>query len=135
MVCVGAFFYASSMVLVRLYKDGVKNDTNLQYFYFGQIISSSLNTFMFDHKVMTKEYTFNFYILMIFSTIVAYLGQLAFTRSLFLKPAAKIMPFNYVGVIAGLLSDIFIFDKSFDILTILGAGIASSGLIYLIFKK
>ena len=27
MVCVGAFFYAASMVLVRLYKDGVKNDT------------------------------------------------------------------------------------------------------------
>jgi drug/metabolite transporter (DMT)-like permease len=66
--------------------------------------------------------------------IFAYLGQITFTRAIFLIPAAKCHPFQYIGVIIGFFSDIYFFNKTFDVLSILGMIITSSGLLYMTFK-
>jgi hypothetical protein len=42
-VLVGAILNAISFIVMRLYKDGIKNDANLQYFYLGQAINASIN--------------------------------------------------------------------------------------------
>jgi drug/metabolite transporter (DMT)-like permease len=66
--------------------------------------------------------------------LFAYIGQITVTRALYLIPAAKCNPFQYVGVIIGFISDIYFFNKRFDVYTIIGMIITSSGLIYLTFK-
>lgn len=65
--------------------------------------------------------------------LFAYIGQITVTRALYLIPA-KYNPFQYVGVIIGFISDIYFFNKQFDVYTIIGMVITSSGLIYLTFK-
>lgn len=43
----GTLANSISMIVLRLYKDGIKNDSNLQYFYLSQVVNASLNFIIF----------------------------------------------------------------------------------------
>ena len=45
------------------------------------------------------------------------------------------MPFGYITIIISLLLDVYVFGEQFDVLEIVGMGLASSGLVLKMFLK
>ena len=52
-----------------------------------------------------------------------------------LKPASKIVPFQYFGIVIAALTDVLIFGESFNIYTLIGIGLTSLGLLIKLITK
>lgn len=59
----------------------------------------------------------------------AYLTQNLITRAIYLKKASYIMPFGYISIIVAFVCDIFLFNSSFDWISIIGMIMTSAGLL------
>ena len=77
----------------------------------------------------------HFYIAAIGSVLFAYLAQNCITKAMFLKKASYILPFGYLTIILSFTFDLIIFHEYFDIWSLLGIFLASSGLMAKLFIK
>ena len=67
--------------------------------------------------------------------ICSYLTQNLLARSYLLKKPSTIMPFTYITIVLSFIVDYFYFDEKFDILSIFGMLLTSSGLLIKIIIK
>lgn len=62
--------------------------------------------------------------------VVGYLAQIILFRALCLKPASEIMLFSYVLIVFAFLVDLFVFDESFDWMSLVGVIVIVSSLYF-----
>jgi drug/metabolite transporter (DMT)-like permease len=133
---IGTLMLSIQSILVRLVKDDITNDVLIEYFYLSQIYINGLTFLVFDaNSSETVPWVNSCVILFVVIVITGYAGQILNTRSLFMIPASKAMPFRYINVIIGFLIDVFYYALSFDWLSILGILITSLSLAYMTIQK
>lgn len=92
------------------------------------IAGSILNSF--EPKVMNyADFNMNFVLLVVAVGLIGALSQNLIFLANSLKKPSMMMPFGYVGVAAGFLADVYLFDTSFSFLMILGVFLTSGGLL------
>ena len=132
-VLIGAVINSLGIVLIRLLRSVVSNDMVLQYFYLGQTLTSGLimvtqgNTLLHDEPL-----TWRFVWIMILLIIFAYLAQLFIIRAVFLIPASRVMPFNYLLVMLSFSIDVLVYHQSFNRMAIAGILVVCLSLLYII---
>ena len=132
----GTFFLSIQSILVRKLKDDITNDVLVEYFYVSQIYINSLTLLVFEmDSYDTLPWVPNNYLVFVLLIVFGYAGQILNTRSLFIIPASKAMPFRYINVIMGFLIDTFYYSLSFDWMSLLGILITSISLAYLTLHK
>lgn len=76
-----------------------------------------------------KDFNVHFILLVVAVGIFGALSQnLIFLANSLKKPSAM-MPFGYVGVAAGFVADVYLFDTSFSVISVLGIFLTSGGLL------
>ena len=136
MALVGTFLLSIQSILVRKVKDDITNDVLIEYFYISQIYINAVTLLVFEIKSYdTLPWAPMCVSLFAILVISGYAGQILNTRSLFMMPASKAMPFRYINVIIGFMIDIFYYSLSFDWISIVGILITSLALAYMTMQK
>jgi drug/metabolite transporter (DMT)-like permease len=121
------------MTVLRMLKSLITNDTALQYFYFGQLFCNALIMVQEGNTTLHSEpLTITFFLTMVLLVIFAYTAQMLVGRAVFLVPASRVMPFSYVLVVVSFLSDVIMFNQSFNLWAIAGFVVVCMSLFYLI---
>jgi drug/metabolite transporter (DMT)-like permease len=130
---VAAFLNAFNMTILRMLKSFITNDTALQYFYCGQLFYNSLIMVQEGNTIFHSEpLTGKFFGTMVLLVIFGYSAQMLVGRAVFLAPASRVMPFTYVLVIVSFLSDVLMFNQSFNLWAIAVILVVCISLFYLI---
>ena len=128
MMC-SAFSNALNLHLVHGLAKKVDPVVNMFYSHLGMaIVASFLNNF--EPKAMNyADFSINFVLLVVSVGLIGAISQNLIFLANSLKKPSTMMPFGYVGVAAGFLADVYLFDTSFSFLTILGVFLTSGGLL------
>lgn len=132
-VLTAAFVQSFSMVILRLLKDLVTNDTALQYFYMGQLFTNGL-LLVGEGGIGTpsEPVSWSFIGIMVLFGLSAYIAQITISRAVFLVPASNVMPFNYVLVVMSFLVDVLVFHQRFNMMAISGIIVVCLSLLFII---
>jgi drug/metabolite transporter (DMT)-like permease len=77
----------------------------------------------FSYQQMGKLIAF-----MLLAVLLSYTSQYIRTWSVYMCSPALIQPFNYLGVVFGIIVDVVIFDISYNAITFVGVMLTSLGL-------
>ena len=125
----GAFSQAMNLVYLHQQAVFIPSSISLQYTYLIRIFTMALLAYWLGSGVSLELITLHHAMIFILFLFFSFMGQLLLYMANSLESPSKIMPFGYIGVIAGLLSDIFLFDESFNWLMLLGIALTSIGLL------
>jgi hypothetical protein len=127
---------ALNMHFVYLLAKKLDPAVNIFYSYLGFMASSGLLSAHYPSKLAYDQLDFTFFILIFGIAGTGFFLQNLIIMANSLKKPSLMMPFGYLGVVTGLLADLYIFEISFTFLTFLGVFLTSGGLLsgYLIHK-
>ena len=123
------------MILLHNLKGKVSNLIPLHYFYVAQTLEAAVLQTIFHQENHYEMMNSHFFFAAIGSVAFAYLAQNCITKAMFLKKASYILPFGYLTIIVSSIFDLVIFHEYFDIWSVLGIILASSGLTGKLFVK
>lgn len=138
MVLTAAFTNSLSMIFLHDLKDKCHELIALQYIYMFQscfnytiyiaFIGTTAEAYEKIHTI-TPYGCFHILAYSLIMVAFAFLAQYMKVRSVYMRSPALIMPFNYLTVVFGLLFDILVFESHYDWKSIIGMGLASTGLL------
>lgn len=120
---------AFNMHFVYLLAKKLDPAINIFYSYLGFLASSSLLSAHYPSKLTYEKLDLTFFMLIFGIAGTGFFLQNLILMANTIKKPSLMMPFGYLGVVTGLLADLYIFKNSFTFLTFLGVFLTSGGLL------
>ena len=120
---------AFNMHFVYLLAKKLDPAINIFYSYLGFLASSSLLSAHYPSKLTYEKLDLTFFMLIFGIAGTGFFLQNLILMANTIKKPSLMMPFGYLGVVTGLVADLYIFKNSFTFLTFLGIFLTSGGLL------
>jgi drug/metabolite transporter (DMT)-like permease len=128
-VIVSAGLVGMGFILIHDTASKIDSFVNLHYTYMGHMLATSVAGVQHQPSILFDQVTPSFLGLVLGMLVFGWASQLFLYESSRMERPSRVMPFCYVTIIISFLADIYLFDISFGLLSVLGMLLTSSGLL------